>query len=263
MNKDELIKLKEQLLTKKKQEERKLIGYFDEDDLDKFIEKADPNKKYYIALNFSGEEFCGKPLTEEEIKSKVNTDSLVDQMESMMERSTTGLSLMGKDIDDLSISVVYYLYCEIGTAKKLMDLFSKRMRTLLITDEQKYMARKEYEDYIKDVAVHNCLPFVLVKGDFMYYREKGNTFDSTEIKDENGDYFDFNKSTIPEIVDPKVFAALIKGLGYDFTSSWDEELIDISSDSFIVDSLLAGQNFFNVTVDLKKEKAVGGNQFTN
>jgi len=126
MNRDELINLKNRLL----------------------------GSKCYVAISIDGHNFFinSDPMTIGEIQSKVNTDSVIQQYEDAIEKTLISGTTNGDDITGILAPVDINFFCEVETAKVLLDKSreankadtnSRRFAGEIKTDEEYSVLKQE------------------------------------------------------------------------------------------------------------------------
>ncbi len=122
MNKEDLIKLKEEIIALKKKEEESPVKaeVFDEDELSG---NWPDGKTRYTALQFLAGDIdpFSKPYPIEEIEAAVDPDSAVKRFEYFVEGRINDMSLKGKDLSSISFGLGMFMFCETGAAKTLIQ----------------------------------------------------------------------------------------------------------------------------------------------
>jgi hypothetical protein len=204
MNKEELIRLKEQLqgAYSKLNGELNFDKQINNFDTKKFEKEMDNNKKYYIGINPGNLLMDGsvdtKPLTIDEIESLVDTDGVVKQLELGIEKSVNNLSMEGINFDGVSTELYGSVFLDYDFVKLFFD---KYFGDNLVDNE----AWGGIDTFISENFSKHVLPYAVIGFGKFETEDLPTPFKFVQLQGNEG------------VVDLNDFIKKTEALGYEFT----------------------------------------------
>ena len=233
MNREELIELKNKILG-----ERKYVALsFDQYDT-----------AYHVDI-------IGKPMTLNEIKSKVNTANVVKQCEDGIENTVKTLSENGEDIADLLIYLKYSILCEENFAKKLVSTVKGAYESInsATTFEEQRKIISNINEMLKKFINENFSGNFLT--DYVAVNDKnvemtGETVDEEDLSINYKNSKNDCRFKVSGFVNVNEVEPLLDNLGFELISG------DIIIPEHILNIIIGkGYSEFNFKVDLTNQKS--------
>lgn len=241
MNRDELIELKDEILS---------------------------SKKKYVPL-WIGDYNCkivGEPMTLEEIQSKANTADVVKQYENVIESSVRDLLTDGEDVTSIRFCGSNIIFCEERIAKELVSFsekinidFEKENEDLLKAQNMHYyeaasmmkeheITRESNKNYIREYIKEHFSGNILSDYAMVLDRHVVGSYSTLE----DGDIID-SEIGVMGIINLNEMEALVENLGFDYKCKMPKKNIDAD----FVYKLFKDEidNMYDIEVDLTNQKS--------
>lgn len=243
MNRDELIELKNEILS---------------------------SKKKYVPL-WIGDYNCkivGEPMTLEEIQSKANTADVVKQYENAIESSVRDLLTDGEDVTSIRLFGSSIIFCEERIAKELVSFSEKMYKDFENEQEDSLKAQnmhyyeaasmmKEHEitresnkNYIREYIKEHFSGNILSDYAMVLDRPVGGSYSTSEYSD--CDTID-SEIGVMGIINLNEMEVLVENLGFDYKCKMPKKNIDAD----FVYKLFKDEidNMYYIGVDLTNQKS--------
>ena len=241
MNRDELIELKNEILS---------------------------SKKKYVPL-WIGDYNCkivGEPMTLEEIQSKANTADVVKQYENAIESSVRDLLTDGEDVTSIRFCGSSIIFCEERIAEELVSFsekinidFEKENEDLLKAQNMHYYeaasmmkeherTRESNKNYIREYIKEHFSGNILSDYAMVLDRHVVGSYSTLD----DGDIID-SEIGVMGIINLNEMEALVENLGFDYKCKMPKKNIDAD----FVYKLFKDEieNMYHIEVDLTNQKS--------